>query len=129
MGDVVQLRDFRFEEEISLRTIKTDALVPVEFGVGLADRQQCLLKIAELGIRRVEVHQLKGQSGASLCMMSINDAIWLNKKLLECEELSDAEIAERIDWIQMLENSNPSMLEAMWKAFTVQYSVAAFQAD
>ena len=125
MGDVVQLRDFRFEEEISLRMIKSDALVPVEFGAGLADRQECLLKIAEMGIRRVEVHQLKGETGASFCMMSINDAIWLNKKLLECEELSDDEIANRIDLIQMLENANPTMLEAMWKAFTVHYSGTA----
>lgn len=50
--------------------------------------------------------------------MGIKDAIWLNKKILEFEELSDEEIAHRIDLIQMLENVNLAMTESLWDSFT-----------
>ncbi len=122
MGEVVQLRGYRFEEEVSVRAVKADAMIPVEFGTGMTDRQQCLKKLAESGIRRVAVHQLQAQPGSSLVMMSLQDAIWFNKKLLANEELSDSEIADRIDLIQMLENSNPAVLDAMWKSCTTLHS-------
>lgn len=50
--------------------------------------------------------------------MGVKDAIWLNKKILEFEELSDEEIAHRIDLIQMLENVNLAMMESLWDLFT-----------
>ena len=53
-----------------------------------------------------------------LYLMGIKDAIWLNKKILEFEELSDEEIAHRIDLILMLENVNLAMIESLWDSFT-----------
>jgi hypothetical protein len=50
--------------------------------------------------------------------MGIKDAIWLNKKILEFEELSDEEIAHRIDLILMLENVNLAMIESLRDSFT-----------
>ena len=53
-----------------------------------------------------------------LYLMGIKDAIWLNKKILEFEELSDEEIAHRIDLILMLENVNLAMIESLRDSFT-----------
>lgn len=118
MGEVVRLDSYRgqsfddFAEEVS------DSLIPVEFAVGLQDRQACLDKIADYGIRRVHTHRVNEEPEAVLYMIGVQDAIWLNKKILEREDIDDEEIARRIDLIQMLENANLTLMESLWNSFT-----------
>lgn len=120
MGEVVRLDNYRnqpfeeFAEEIS------DSQVPVEFAVGLSDRDACLAKLAEYGIHRISAHRVKSAPHAVLFMVGVRDAIWMNKRILEREDLNDDEIARRIDLIQMLENANLALMESLWLSFTSQ---------
>lgn len=66
----------------------------------------------------MHIRRVNDEPEALLYLMGVKDAIWLNKKILELEELSDEEIAHRIDLIQMLENVNLSMMESLWDSFT-----------
>ncbi len=120
MGNVVRLDEYRsqpfedFQEEIN------DSMIPVEFAVGAADRDACLAKLQDYGIRRVRKQRVNVEPEATLYMMGVRDAIWLNKKILECEDLDDDEIAQRIDLIQMLENANLALMEGLWKSISRQ---------
>lgn len=118
MGEVVQLNDYRYDASTLEVFEVEDSLVPVEFAVVFGDRQKCLDKIAEYGVRDVQVNRLSAEPSAFVHLIGVKDAIWLNKKILEREELSDEEIALRIDRIQMLENTNLALMETMWAAFT-----------
>ena len=119
MGDVVQLSEYRkaATESEQLDSIQ-DSLVPIEFAVGLSSREKCLSKIAEYGVQALHIRRVNDEPEALLYLMGVKDAIWLNKKILEREEISDEEIAHRIDVIQMLENVNLSMMESLWESFT-----------
>ncbi|MEX2468925.1 MAG: hypothetical protein WD396_04140 [Pseudohongiellaceae bacterium] len=118
MGEVVKLNDYRRQSAPPLDEEVTDSLIPVEFAVGLHDRESCLQKIDEYGVRDVEVYRLSVEHDARLYLIGVKDAIWLNKKILEREAISDEEIAQRIDLIQMLENANLSLLQAIWQPFS-----------
>lgn len=118
MGEVVRLDQFREQQFTEFAAEISDSLIPVEFAVGAQDRQACLEMIADYGIHRVFTQQLAAHPGAELKLISVGDAIWLNKKILEREEMSDDEIARRIDLIQMLENTNLALLESLWQSFT-----------
>jgi len=119
MGKVVQLNDYRRTDADSdqIDAIQ-DSLVPIEFAVGFNSREECLSKIAEYGVQALHIRRVNDEPDALLYLMGVKDAIWLNKKILELEELSDEEIAHRIDVIQMLENVNLSMMESLWDSFT-----------
>ena len=95
-----------------------DSLVPIEFAVGFSTREKCLSKIAEYGVQALHIRRVNDEPEALLYLMGVKDAIWLNKKILEFEELSDEEIAHRIDLIQMLDNVNLAMIESLWDSFT-----------
>ncbi|GAB5498944.1 MAG: hypothetical protein PsegKO_12550 [Pseudohongiellaceae bacterium] len=118
MGEVVRLDQFRTQQINEFAADSSDSLIPVEFAVGKSDRQDCLDTIAEYGIRQVISQKLAAHPGADLKLIGVRDAIWLNKKILEREEMSDDEIARRIDLIQMLENTNLALLESLWQSFT-----------
>lgn len=118
MGEVVQLSEYRCDAAAETQFDVEDSQVPIEFAVGLHDRQQCLEKIAEYGVRDVQINRINAEPDTYLYLMGVKDAIWLNKKILEREDISDEEIAQRIDLIQMLENTNLALMEAMWAAFT-----------
>jgi len=119
MGEVVRLDQFRAQQFTEFAAEITDSLIPVEFAVGERDRRSCLDKLADYGIRGVVSQSLSAHPGADLQLIGVRDAIWLNKKILEREELSDDEIARRIDLIQMLENTNLTLLESLWQSFTL----------
>ena len=119
MGEVVQLSDFR-KTQNQLAGDLTDSLVPIEFAVGFSDRDQSLSKIADYGIRAIHIRMVNDEPDTLLYMMGVKDAIWLNKKILEIEEISEAEIANRIDLIQMMENANLSLMHTIWESFTQQ---------
>lgn len=119
MGDVVQLNDYReAAAEVGRVQSVQDSLVPIEFAAGPGTRELCLSKIAEYGVQALHIRRVNDEPEALLYLMGVKDAIWLNKKILELEELSDDEIAHRIDVIQMLENMNLSMMESLWESFT-----------
>jgi|APSaa5957512535_1039671.scaffolds.fasta_scaffold208610_1 hypothetical protein len=120
MGQVVKLSDYRAERFENCADSLSDSLVPIEFAIGFSDRNDCLNKIAEYGIRAVHIRRVNDEPDALLYLLGVKDAIWLNKKILEKEQISDDEIAHRIDLIQMLENVNFSMMESMWESFTRQ---------
>ena len=117
MGEVVKISDYRCQPAPCPQEEITDSLIPVEFAVGLPDRERCLQKIDEYGVRDVQVYRLSSEQDAFLYLMGVRDAIWLNKKILEREAISDEEIAQRIDLIQMLENANLPLLQAIWRPF------------
>jgi hypothetical protein len=120
MGEVVQLSEYRAAHAKESAAPSTDALIPIEFAVGLRDRDECLGKIAEYGVRAIHIRWVNEEPEVLLYLMGARDAIWLNKKILEREEISDLEIAQRIDLIQMLENMNLPMMGSMWESFTRQ---------
>ena len=119
MGEVVKLAEYRQAKGDNTVTAQ-DSLVPIEFAVGFSDRNKCLGKIAEYGVRAIHIRMVKDEPDALLYLMGVKDAIWLNKKILEREAISDDEIAHRIDLIQMLENVNVPLMDSMWDSFTRQ---------
>lgn len=120
MGQVVKLSEYRKAQSFPSEEEAGDSLVPIEFAVGFQNREECLNKIAEYGIRAIHIRRVKGEADALLYLLGVNDAIWLNKQILEREVIADEEIAKRIDLIQMLENVNFTLMDSMWDSFTLQ---------
>lgn len=120
MGQVVKLSEYRRAHSFPTEEEAGDSLVPIEFAAGFQNRDECLNKIAEYGIRAIHIRRVKGESDALLYLLGVNDAIWLNKQILEREVIADEEIAKRIDLIQMLENVNFALMDSMWDSFTQQ---------
>ncbi len=122
MGEVVRFSDYQSTQEDEPVETMLDSLVPIEFAVGFADRKQCIVKIARYGVQAIHVRMVNGEPETMLYFMGVKDAIWLNKKILELEELSEEEILKRIDLIQMLENVDLPLMQKMWESFTRQNS-------
>lgn len=118
MGEVVKLKDYQNRAAPRAERRVSDSMVPIEFAVGFAERNLCLAKLAEYAVAGIQVRMIKNEPGALVYLMSVKDALWLNKKILELEELSEEGIADRIDLIQMLENINLPMMESLWDSFT-----------
>jgi len=120
MGQVVKLSDFRRAQAEPVELSNNDSLVPVEFAVGLSDRNECLNKIAEYGVRAIHIRRVNDELDTLLYLMGVKDAIWMNRRILEREQITDEEIAHRIDLIQMLENIDFNMMDSIWESFTRQ---------
>lgn len=116
MGHVIQFSDYKTKERGS-EVLEHRCLIPIEFGVGNADFFHCMELIARYGTGTVQVKPVSEESEDIVYLMQVGDALKLNRRLLEAVELSDEEIAERIDLIQMLENINTPLLETIWSAF------------
>lgn len=122
MGEVVKLKDYQNRAVSRAGRTVSDSMVPIEFAVGLAERDLCLAKLAEYAVGAIEVRVIKNEPGALVYLISVKDALGLNKKILELEELTEEEVADRIDLIQMLENINLPMMESLWDSFTIKTS-------
>ena len=120
MGEVVQLQPHMSERAPVGRVSRADALVPVEFAIGIDDREAAIARLAYYGVNSFAHRSLKGSSAEPLCMVSVQDAINVNKKILEHEDLEVDVIGERIDLIQMLENINVPMMQSLWGSITCQ---------
>lgn len=122
MGEVVQFSDYQKPQSDESVATPQDSLVPIEFAVGFEDRKQCIVKIAKHGVPAIHVRMVNDKPDTMLYFIGVKDAIWLNKKILELEELSEEEIIKRIDLIQMLENVDLPLMHRMWESFTRQSS-------
>lgn len=120
MGEVVRLAAYVRSLEVKTEADTQDTLVPLEFAVGLADRNSCIAKLADYGLETVHIRQMNNEPDTLLYLISLADALWLNKKILEKEDLAEDAIAFRIDLIQMLENINIPMMQSLWNSFTRQ---------
>jgi hypothetical protein len=118
MGEVVQLQPFVSEHAPASAELRAQALVPVEFAMAIGDREAAVARLAYYGISAFIQCSLKGSPASSLCMVSVKEAICVNKLILEHEELSVEAIGERIDLIQMLENINIPMMQSLWGSIT-----------
>jgi len=95
-----------------------DSLIPIELAVGSADRNYCLTRMAKYDVCAIHIRMVKDDPDALLYLMSVNDAIWLNKEILEESDISEQEVCRRIDLIQMLENVNGALMDSLWDSFT-----------
>ena len=120
MGEVVQLSNYRKSPIGESVYTGADSLVPIEFAVGCEDRNTCIAKVAEYGVGSIHIRMFNEEPDSLLYLVGINDAIRLNKRILETEELSDEEIAQRIDLVQMLENMDLSTIDCMWDSFALR---------
>ena len=95
-----------------------DGLIPIEFAMGIGDRELCLERMAKYGVSSVHVRTVNDEPGARLYLIGVADAISLNKEILAKEDISDEEIERRIDLIQMMENMNFAGMDSLWESFT-----------
>ena len=91
-----------------------DSMALMEF----AGCNRCIAELAEYAVDRVQVQLVKHESGALVYLVIVEDALWLNKQILELGDLCDKGIADRIDFIQVLENLNLPMVESPMDCLT-----------
>lgn len=117
MGKVVQFQDFYEARAHTSVKLRNDGLVPLQFGVGFSEIDICLQKLAEYGNIASHSRELK-HIDSTLHFISVADALWINKKILENEQLSEQVIRQRVDLMQMLENVDPWLMEGIWDSLT-----------
>lgn len=120
MGNVVRLSDYQKQFSSESADAMRDGLVPIEFALGEKNRETCLAKIAEYGVHSIHVRMITGSPDSFLYLIGMRDAIFINKKILECEDISDDEISQRIDLIQMMENMNLNLMDSVWETLAGQ---------
>ncbi len=118
MSNVVDMSEFRKKLATESSVAMRDGLIPIEFAMGINDRSACLDKITKYGVSSIHVRMVNDEPGALLYLIGVGDAIWLNKKILESEDVTDEEIAHRIDLIQMMENMNFVGMDDLWESFS-----------
>ena len=118
MGVVVQFKDFYEARAESAAEVKNKSLVPLQFGVGFAEIDTCLAKLAQYGVTSVHRRELKHHLDSTLHFITVADALWLNNEILEYEQLSEQVIRQRVDLMQMLENVDPWLMEGIWDSLT-----------
>ena len=120
MGNVVNMKDYRKQIASKSSDAIRDGLIPIEFAIGINNREQCLDKMSTYGVSSIHVRSVNNDPGALLYLIGAGDAILLNKKILASEEISEEEIERRIDLIQMMENMNFVGMESLWESFSSQ---------
>jgi len=117
MSNVVNMNDYRKKIASQSSDAIRDGLIPIEFAIGINDRELCLDKMATYGVSSIHVRSVNDEPGALLYLIGVGDAILLNKQILANEEISDEEIERRIDLIQMMENMNFVGMDSLWESF------------
>ena len=118
MGEVVRLSDYQKDFSNESSDALRDGLVPIEFALGDNNRENCLVRIAEYGVHSIHVRMVNSKPDAFLYLIGVRDAIFINKKILECEDIPETEICQRIDLIQMMENMNLSLMDTVWESIS-----------
>ncbi len=125
MDNVVNMNDYRKKLATESSVAMRDGLIPIEFAMGISDRTECLDKITQYGVSSIHVRMVNDEPGALLYLIGVGVAIWLNKKIIESEAISNEEIAHRIDLIQMMENMNFVGMDDLWESFSSESSKEA----
>jgi hypothetical protein len=121
MRNVVNMKDYRTKLARESSDAIRDGLIPIEFAIGINNREQCLDKMSTYGVSSsIHVRSVNDEPGALLYLIGVGDAILLNKKILAGEEVSEEEIERRIDLIQMMENMNFVGMDSLWESFSSQ---------
>lgn len=120
MSNVVNMSDYRKKIASQSSDAIRDGLIPIEFAIGINDRELCLEKMGTYGVSSIHVRSVNDEPGALLYLIGVGDAILLNKKILASEDISDEEIERRIDLIQMMENMNFVGMDNLWESFSSQ---------
>ncbi|MEX0962560.1 MAG: hypothetical protein WDZ52_00765 [Pseudohongiellaceae bacterium] len=118
MSNVINMSDYRKKLANESSEAMRDGLIPIEFAMGISDRTACLDKVSKYGVNAIHVRMVNDEPGALLYLIGVGDAIWLNKKILETEDISEEEIKRRIDLIQMMENMNFVGMDDLWESFS-----------
>jgi hypothetical protein len=118
MSNVVNMNEYREKPANASSDAIRDGLIPIEFAMGIGDRELCLERMAKYGVSSVHVRTVNDEPGARLYLIGVADAISLNKEILAKEDISDEEIERRIDLIQMMENMNFAGMDSLWESFT-----------
>ena len=114
MSQVIYLSDYQTKARGNIPGAQ-GSLMPVDIALGEADQQQCLITLERHGMDTLERFQPNESTGSVTYLVEIEDAISVNKTILESEGLTEAEEIRCIDLIQMLENiaASDSGSEAM----------------
>jgi len=120
MNNVVNMKDYRKQIASKSSDAIRDGLIPIEFAIGINNREQCLDKMSIYGVSSIHVRSVNNDPEALLYLIGVGDAILLNKKILASEEISEEEVERRIDLIQMMENMNFVGMESLWESFSSQ---------
>jgi len=120
MSKVVNLSDYRSNVAVESSNAMRDGLIPIEFALGINNREECLDKITEYELGSIHVRLVNDEPGTLLYLIGIGEAIRINKKILEKEGISEQEIEQRIDLIQVMENMNFTLMDSLWESFSNQ---------
>jgi hypothetical protein len=118
MSKVVNIDNYRRKLANESSNAIRDGLIPIEFAIGIGDREVCLDKMATYGVSSIYVRTINGEPGSHLYLIGVSDAILLNKKILANEDISDEEVEHRIDLIQMMENMNFAGMDSLWESLS-----------
>jgi hypothetical protein len=120
MCNVVNMKGYRKKIARESSDAIRDGLIPIEFAIGINNREQCLDKMSTYGVSSIHVRSVNDDPSALLYLIGVGDAILLNKKILAGEEVSEEEIERRIDLIQMMENMNFVGMDSVWESLSSQ---------
>lgn len=120
MSNVVNMSDYRNKIANETSDAIRDGLIPIEFAIGIGEREKCMNKMAEYGVSSIHVRNVSKEHGSHLYLIGVGDAILINKKILANEEICEEEIERRIDLIQLMENMNFVGMDDLWESFSSQ---------
>ena len=93
MRNVVNMKDYRTKLARESSDAIRDGLIPIEFAIGINNREQCMDKMSTYGVSSsIHVRSVNYEPVALLYLIGVGDAILLNKKILAGEEVSEEEI-------------------------------------
>ena len=120
MSNVINMKDYLKKIANESSDAIRDGLIPIEFAIGINNREQCLDRISTYGVSSIHVRSVNDDPGALLYLIGVGDAILLNKQILANEKIPEEEIERRIDLIQMMENMNFVGMDSLWESLSSQ---------
>ena len=89
-------------------------LIPLQLALDETDIEKCFAQVVRYGRCAVIPRANPSDAGKILFLIQISDALDINRQLLELEDDDSPAVARRIDHIQLLENSQHSLLGRVW---------------
>lgn len=116
MGNLIFFEDHHpglVPPEFARQRLKGSSLIPVQLALNEYDIETCFSLLASYGRCSIYPRANPSDEGRILFLVCIDDAIALNRFLLEQQEQAQT-VTDRIDLIQMLENCEQSLLSKAW---------------